>query len=112
MRSTRRRSFGWPPISSSREPTTTESWSRIDRCEPELVLLAPCGYPLDKTKREWEGLRGREGFSRLAERCPVWGIDGNAYFNRPGPRLVDSAEIVAEILKSGRELPGVAERLA
>ena len=65
-----------------------------------MILVAPCGYDIPTTTREmsvidgnalWQGLRAvREGRVFLA--------DGNAFFNRPGPRLVESAEILAEIL--------------
>jgi iron complex transport system substrate-binding protein len=68
-----------------------------------VILVAPCGYDIPVTLREmgvlagntvWEGLRAvREG--------QVYVADGNAYFNRPGPRLVESAEILAEILHPG-----------
>jgi len=71
-----------------------------------VILVAPCGYDLETTAREmavldanpkWQSLRAvREGRQFVA--------DGNAYFNRPGPRLVESAEILAEILH-----PGVAD---
>lgn len=68
--------------------------------EPDVILVAPCGYDLPKTIEEmavldanplWQQLRAvREG--------RVYVADGNAYFNRPGPRLVESAEILAEVL--------------
>jgi iron complex transport system substrate-binding protein len=58
---------------------------------PEITILMPCGYDLPRTQQEVpllpEGLPGR-----------VVCVDGNAYFNRPGPRLVESLEILAEIL--------------
>jgi iron complex transport system substrate-binding protein len=68
--------------------------------DPDVILVAPCGYDLSKTLEEmavldadpiWQQLRAvRDG--------RVYVADGNAYFNRPGPRLVESAEILAEIL--------------
>ena len=70
---------------------------------PDVILVAPCGYDLEKTceemavldaNPEWRALRAvREGRTFIA--------DGNAYFDRPGPRLVESAEILAEILHPG-----------
>lgn len=75
----------------------------IAAADPDVILVAPCGYDLEKTREEmavldrnavWRRLRAvREGRTFLA--------DGNAYFNRPGPRLVDSAEILLEILHPG-----------
>lgn len=71
----------------------------ITAADPDLILVAPCGFELERTRAEmavldantaWRALRAvREGNVFLA--------DGNAYFNRPGPRLVDSAEMIAEM---------------
>jgi iron complex transport system substrate-binding protein len=76
------------------------TWDAVAAADPDVILVAPCGYDIAVTSREmgvlagnatWEGLRAvREG--------AVYVADGNAYFNRPGPRLVESAEILAEIL--------------
>ena len=68
--------------------------------DPDAIVLMPCGYDLPRTEADgralladpaWAGLRA----SRTGE---VYAIDGNAYFNRPGPRLVESLEILAEII--------------
>lgn len=77
-------------------------WISLDEIvasDPDLILVAPCGYDLETTRREmvaldreprWQGLRAvRSGHIYIA--------DGNAFFNRPGPRLVESAQIIAEI---------------
>ncbi len=76
------------------------SLAEIANADPDVILVAPCGYDLAKTREEmavldsnhaWRTLRAvREGHVFLA--------DGNAFFNRPGPRLVESAEILAEVL--------------
>ncbi len=67
---------------------------------PDLVLIKPCGFPLAQTRRELsaflEGLSGLEWPALNTGR--VYVADGNAYFNRPGPRLVESAEILAACL--------------
>lgn len=81
-------------------------WISLDEiiaADPDVILVAPCGYDIDKTREEmavldanlrWQALRAvREGRQFLA--------DGNAFFNRPGPRLVESAEIAAEVLHPG-----------
>lgn len=100
-----------PVLGHDGKPTRAESWAAIEQCDAELVVLAPCGYPLAKTREELEALLAHESFSRVAERAPIWGIDGNAYFNRPGPRLVDSAELVAAIIRDGHGVPSQAELL-
>ena len=72
----------------------------VARCEPDLVLLIPCGYSMDVTRRNLEPLLANEAFASLgavrADR--VYLADGNQYFNRPGPRLLESLEILAELL--------------
>jgi iron complex transport system substrate-binding protein len=64
---------------------------------PEVVLIAPCGFQIEQSLREMPELTGRPGFADLpavrAGRVTI--ADGNAFFNRPGPRLVESAEIAA-----------------
>jgi iron complex transport system substrate-binding protein len=76
------------------------SWEQVAAADPDVILVAPCGYDIPVTLREmgvlagnaiWQGLRAVRAGS-------VYVADGNAYFNRPGPRLVESAEILAEIL--------------
>ncbi len=76
------------------------SWEELAAADPEVIVLMPCGFDLERTCQEarvlepearWKALRAvREG--------RVYAVDGNQYFNRPGPRLVDSAEMLEEIL--------------
>lgn len=78
-------------------------WTSLDalaRSDPDTIVAIPCGFDLARTRSElralaafpqWRGLRAvREG--------RVFAADGNQYFSRPGPRLVESLEILAEIL--------------
>jgi iron complex transport system substrate-binding protein len=60
----------------------------------------PCGYDLPRTRAEAQPLTDHPQWSELAavRQGRVYVTDGNQYFNRPGPRLVDSLEILAEIL--------------
>ena len=60
--------------------------------DPEVVVVKPCGFPLARTLEEMDVLR-----SSLPRtwRARVYAADGNAYFNRPGPRIVESLEILA-----------------
>jgi iron complex transport system substrate-binding protein len=66
-------------------------WSDVAAAKPELLILAPCGFDLARAKAEAELVR-REVESVGARRVTV--LDGSAYFNRPGPRLVDSLELL------------------
>ena len=78
------------------------AWTRAElaRLEPEVVLVKPCGYPLARTLAELELLPQVLPWDRwpAAATGRVFAADGNAYFNRPGPRLIDSAAILAACL--------------
>ena len=65
-----------------------------------MILVAPCGYDIEKTRWEVKPLARYEIWQdlRAVRAHHVFLADGNAYFNRPGPRLVESAEILAEVL--------------
>ncbi len=63
---------------------------------PEIVLVVPCGFGITRTRKELESLAGKQWWQALDGK--VFVADGNRYFNRPGPRLVESLEILAEIL--------------
>ena len=68
--------------------------------DPDWILVIPCGFDLERTRADMPALAARPEWMRLRavrERRVVLG-DGNQYFNRPGPRLVESLEILAEIL--------------
>jgi iron complex transport system substrate-binding protein len=64
---------------------------------PDVVLVKPCGFPLERTLDELEALRTSLPWNQWAavRAGRVYVADGNAYFNRPGPRLVESLEILA-----------------
>jgi iron complex transport system substrate-binding protein len=71
----------------------------IDAC-PEIVVLALCGYDINRARRDYELLKSFPDFDRLpaARGGEVYLVDAGAYFARPGPRIVDSLEILAGIL--------------
>jgi iron complex transport system substrate-binding protein len=68
--------------------------------DPEVLIAAPCGFPLDRTLDHVGELTRREGFGELsaARQGEVYAMDGHHYVNRPGPRLVDTLEHLAGIL--------------
>jgi len=76
------------------------AWNAIREFGPEVLLVSPCGFDLARSRREAELLRGLPGFAELdairAGRAFV--IDGNAYLNRSGPRLVESLELLAHLI--------------
>jgi len=95
----------------ARQPAHPVRWQEVIDAEPEVVVVMACGFSLDRSLREVEAAHGH--FDAL--RAQTWVVDGNAYFSRPGPRLVESVEIMAGILHPGAvdpPSPSTARRLA
>ena len=81
----------------------TLSWDDLVAYAPDVVVIMPCGFRLEQTRRELERLTGHPAWPRLpaVQNQRVYAVDGNAYFNRPGPRIVDSAELLAGLIQPG-----------
>jgi iron complex transport system substrate-binding protein len=75
-------------------------WTALAAYEPEVIVIAPCGFSLAHTRRDLHHLTMRPEWETLpAVRAGrVYLVDGNVYLNRPGPRLVDGGEILAHLL--------------
>ncbi len=75
-------------------------WNQVVAADPDVLLLIPCGFSIVQSLQEVPNLQNRPEWPQLkaVHNRRVFVADGNHYFNRPGPRLVDSAEILAEIL--------------
>ncbi len=75
--------------------------------DPDVMIVMPCGFDLARTIQETTVLLQRPNWQRLTavRQGRVYATDGNQYFNRPGPRLVDSLEILLEILHADRVTP-------
>ncbi len=71
------------------------TWDAVRSAPAEVVLVAPCGYHLEQAATFAEQLVAED---RLPEGAEVWAVDADSHFVRPGPRLVDGAETVAQIL--------------
>jgi iron complex transport system substrate-binding protein len=82
-------------------------WAEIARGAPEVIIVAPCGFPLDRTARELPALVARAEWRTLpAVRAGrVMLADGNSYFSRPGPRLLESLAIAAHAVDPERRPP-------
>ncbi|MDQ2869115.1 MAG: ABC transporter substrate-binding protein [Acidobacteriota bacterium] len=76
----------------------------LARANPDVLVVFPCGFSLERTEAEANLLREIPGFEDLAAVAngSVYLCDGNQFFNRPGPRLVETLEILAEILHPER----------
>jgi iron complex transport system substrate-binding protein len=86
---------GTEPIGWKGRPARRVGWQDVLRAEPEVLVLACCGFDLRRTLQEVPLLRAALPAQRA---CSVYAVDGSDYFSRPGPRVVDSLEILAEIL--------------
>jgi iron complex transport system substrate-binding protein len=78
-------------------------FARLASADPDVIVVAPCGFDLARTIEEMPALVQNDGWEdlRAVRNNRIYVADGNAYFNRPGPRLVDSFEILAETLHHG-----------
>ncbi|MCI0463140.1 MAG: cobalamin-binding protein [Gemmataceae bacterium] len=79
------------------------TWEELSQRDPEVIVAMPCGLDLARTRAETPALTGCEDWAslRAVRAGRVYVTDGNQFFNRPGPRLVESLEILAEILHPG-----------
>jgi len=75
-------------------------WTDIKQADPDILLVMPCGFSIERTIKEIHLLLQLPGFADLKaiKNNRLYIADGNQYFNRPGPRIVDSIEILAEII--------------
>ncbi|MGH9863702.1 MAG: ABC transporter substrate-binding protein, partial [Candidatus Acidiferrales bacterium] len=79
------------------------SWEALRECNADVLLILPCGFDIKRSRQELPALARKPGWgeSKAVRDRQVYLLDGNQYFNRPGPRLVESLEILAEILHLG-----------
>ncbi|MFJ8043573.1 cobalamin-binding protein [Kitasatospora sp. NPDC096147] len=82
------------------EHTRPMEWTAVLEARPEVLLVLPCGFPPERTERELHLLTGLPGWADLpaVRDGRVWVLDGPAHFNRPGPRVVRGAEVLAHVL--------------
>jgi iron complex transport system substrate-binding protein len=75
-------------------------WQALREKDPEVVMIAPCGFSIPRSLEELDVLTRRPDWQALkaVRQGRVYVADGNQYFNRPGPRIVDSLEMLAEML--------------
>ncbi len=87
-------------IGQESQPSRTIRWDEVVSADPDVLVIACCGFDVARTRKDLPILTAYPGFDSL--RCVrshrVYLADGNAYFSRPGPRLVDSLEVLANAL--------------
>jgi iron complex transport system substrate-binding protein len=80
-------------IAESGKPAPVVNREDLEKIEPDVVVIKPCGYKLEQTLKELELLKKQLPDWKKSPR--IYLVDGNSYFNRPGPRILDSLEILA-----------------
>jgi iron complex transport system substrate-binding protein len=85
------------------------TWQTLVEYQPEVIVVMPCGFKIPQTQADLSVLTAHPQWQELpaVQAKRVYVVDGNAYFNRPGPRIVESVEILAEILHP-QECTGLA----
>lgn len=91
---------GFDVLGRQGEPSFKVEWREVVEARPDVLLLMPCGFDTRRTAKESTPLRSLEGWNDLAavKSGNVYALNGNAYFSRPGPRLVNGLEILARII--------------
>ena len=91
---------GVDTLGASGENAPIVDVAQVQAADPDAIVLMPCGYDLPRTIEDGRALLANPAWAdlRAARAGDVYATDGNAFFNRPGPRLVESVEILAEIL--------------
>src|SRR6266704_1858118 len=91
---------GQDPLGRKHQPSVQIEWQDVLEARPEIIVLALCCYNVDLAWRDYELLRRFRGFDSLpaAHSGAIYIVNASAYFSRPGPRIVDSLEILAGIL--------------
>lgn len=91
---------GYDPLGRKYQPSTQIDWQTVLDAQPEIIVLALCGYDVDRAVRDYELLGRFPGFDSLpaARSGAIYLANASAYFARPGPRVVDSLEILAGII--------------
>lgn len=91
---------GVPVLAENGKHSPYVKWEDIQQQNPDVIVVMPCGFSVERTMKEVDLLLQLPGFSEMkaVKNDRFYIADGNQYFNRPGPRIVDSIEILAEII--------------
>ncbi len=91
---------GQDSLGRKHQPSAQIEWQEVLDARPEIIVLALCGYHIERARRDYELLKRFPGFGSIPAvgNGQVYVVNASAYFARPGPRVVDSLEILAGIL--------------
>jgi iron complex transport system substrate-binding protein len=90
-------------LGTAGQHSTSTAWEAVRAAAPEVLIVAPCGFGLERAASEMPALVGQPGWSELpAVRAGrVYVADGNLYFNRSGPTVFETIDLLAEMLHPG-----------
>ena len=91
---------GFDVLGRKAEPSHKVEWPSVVDAKPDIILLMPCGFDARRAAKDSTPLRSLEGWNELpaVKTGNVYALNGNAYFSRPGPRLINGLEILARII--------------
>jgi len=91
---------GTPVLASEGEDSVRVSWEKVRDADPEVFIIACCGHDVERTRKDLPRLEALPGWSdlRAIRERRTFIANGSAYFSRPGPRLVDTLEMIAAAL--------------
>jgi iron complex transport system substrate-binding protein len=109
-----RRAGGIDALAQPGEHSTTRTLVQVRDANPDVILVAPCGFDLERAAADAGRLLANADWAWACE-TQVWALDANSFLSRPGPRVVDGIELLARVLHStlfGAPSPSAARRLA
>lgn len=89
---------GRPALGESGQPSTRVTWEALCDAKPDVIICAFCGYDLKENRRQVDLIAKESHWIRFTSGKAVYATDANAFFSRPGPRLIDGTELVTYIL--------------
>jgi iron complex transport system substrate-binding protein len=94
-----RRAGGWDVLGREGQRAVQTTWSAVMEVDPEQILLVPCGFDAQRAADEWSRASRPAGWAemRAVRHGEVFALDANAYFTRPGPRVIEGIAMLAEI---------------
>lgn len=109
-----RRAGGIDALAQPGEHSTTRTLVQVRDANPDVILVAPCGFDLERAAADADHLLANADWA-WARETQVWALDANSFLSRPGPRVIDGIELLARVLHStlfGAPSPSAARRLA
>ena len=106
-----RRAGGWDLLGREGELAAETTWQAVGEVDPELIFLMPCGSDARRARDAWDraDLPAAAAALRAVNDAQVVAVDGNAYFSRPGPRVIEGIALLAGLLDpegfAGQEPP-------